>query len=331
MSKIRAVITGINGYVPEYVLTNEEISTMVDTSDEWITSRTGIKERRILKGEDKGTSVIGYEAVKGLLEKTGTDPLDIDLIICATTTPDMMFPATANLVADAIGAKNSFGYDLQAACSGFLFALTTGSQFIESGKYKKVIVIGADKMSSIVDYTDRTTCIIFGDGGGAVLLEPTTEEYGIMDAVLHTDGSGAPYLHMKAGGSRKPASHATVEAKEHYVYQEGSAVFKFAVTNMADAAAEIMEKNKLSSEDVAWLVPHQANKRIIDATANRMGVGSDKVMLNIQKYGNTTSGTIPLCLWDYEKQLKKGDNIILAAFGGGFTWGSVYIKWAYDS
>lgn len=331
MSKIRAVITGIHGYVPDYVLTNEEISTLVETSDEWITSRTGIKERRILKGEDKGTSVIGYEAVKGLLEKTGTDPLDIDLIICATTTPDMMFPATANLVADAVGAKNCFGYDLQAACSGFLFALTTGAQFIETGKYKKVIVIGADKMSSIIDYTDRTTCIIFGDGGGAVLLEPTTEEFGVMDAILHSDGSGAPYLHMKAGGSKRPASHATVEAKEHYVYQEGSAVFKFAVTNMANVAAEIMEKNNLTSEEVAWLVPHQANKRIIDATANRMGVGSEKVMLNIQKYGNTTSGTIPLCLWDYEKQLKKGDNLILAAFGGGFTWGAVYVKWAYNS
>jgi 3-oxoacyl-[acyl-carrier-protein] synthase III len=331
MSKIRAVITGVNGYVPDYVLTNEEISTMVDTNNDWIISRTGIKERRILKGQDQGTSVLGSEAVKGLLEKTGTDPLDIDLIICATTTPDMLFPATANIIADAVGAKKSFGYDLQAACSGFIFALTTGSQFIETGKYKKVIVVGADKMSSIVDYTDRTTCIIFGDGGGAVLLEPTTEEFGIMDTILRTDGSGAQYLHMKAGGSRRPASHTTIEAKEHYVYQEGSAVFKFAVTNMADVAAEIMAKNNLNSEDVAWLVPHQANKRIIDATANRMGVGSDKVMLNIEKYGNTTSATIPLCLWEWEPILKKGDNVILAAFGGGFTWGSVYVKWGYDS
>jgi 3-oxoacyl-[acyl-carrier-protein] synthase III len=331
MSKIRAVITGVNGYVPDYVLTNEEISTMVDTNNDWIISRTGIKERRILKGQDQGTSVLGSEAVKGLLEKTGTDPLDIDLIICATTTPDMLFPATANIIADAVGAKKSFGYDLQAACSGFIFALTTGSQFIETGRYKKVIVVGADKMSSIVDYTDRTTCIIFGDGGGAVLLEPTTEEFGIMDTILRTDGSGAQYLHMKAGGSRRPASHTTIEAKEHYVYQEGSAVFKFAVTNMADVAAEIMAKNNLNSEDVAWLVPHQANKRIIDATANRMGVGSDKVMLNIEKYGNTTSATIPLCLWEWEPILKKGDNVILAAFGGGFTWGSVYVKWGYDS
>lgn len=330
MTKIRAQISGVHGYVPDYVLTNKELETMVETTDDWITSRTGIKERRILKGENQGTSVIGIEAVKGLLAKTDTDPKDIDLIICATTTPDMVFPATANIIGDAIGASNAFNYDLQAACSGFLYALATGSQFIETGKYKKVIVVGADKMSSIIDYSDRTTCIIFGDGGGAVLLEPTEDEFGIQDSILKSDGSGAPYLHMKAGGSRKPASEETLKNREHYVYQEGSAVFKFAVTNMADVAAQIMDRNNLSGDDIAYLVPHQANKRIIDATARRMNVGDDKVMLNIQKYGNTTSGTIPLCLWDYESKLRKGDNLILAAFGGGFTWGSVYVKWAYD-
>ncbi|KYG84971.1 3-oxoacyl-ACP synthase [Roseivirga seohaensis] len=330
MTKIRAKISGVNGWVPDYVLTNKELETIVDTTDEWITSRTGIKERRILKGEGQGTSVLGIEAVKGLLEKTNTDPSEIDLLICATTTPDMMFPATANIIADAIGAKNAFSYDLQAACSGFIYAVTTGSQFIETGKYKKVVVVGADKMSSIIDYSERTTCIIFGDGGGAVLLEPTEENVGIMDSILRSDGSGAQHLHMKAGGSRKPASHETVDNREHYVYQEGSAVFKFAVTNMADVSAEIMAKNNLQGEDVTWLVPHQANKRIIDATARRMEIGEEKVMLNIHKYGNTTSGTIPLCLWDYESQLKKGDNLILAAFGGGFTWGAIYLKWAYD-
>ena len=331
MAKIRAAITGVQGYVPDYVLTNQELETMVDTNDEWIQSRTGIVERRILKGENQGTSVIGAEAVKGLLEKTGTDPLEIDMIICATVTPDMPFPATANIVADMVGAKNSFGYDLSAACSGFLYGLATGASFIESGAAKKVIVIGADKMSSIIDYTDRTTCIIFGDGGGAVLLEPTEEEVGIMDSILKSDGSGAPYLHMKAGGSRKPATPETVAAREHYAYQEGSTVFKFAVTNMADVAAEVMDRNNLTGDDIAWLVPHQANKRIIDATARRMDVGDDKVMLNIQRYGNTTAGTLPLCLWDYESQLKKGDNLIFAAFGGGFTWGSIYLKWAYNS
>lgn len=330
MTKIRAQISGIQGYVPDYVLTNKELETIVDTTDDWITTRTGIKERRILKGEDQGTSVLGMHAVQGLLEKTNTKPEEIDLIICATTTPDMLFPATANIIADSIGAKNAFGYDLQAACSGFLYALTTGSQFIETGKYKKVIVVGADKMSSIIDYSDRTTCIIFGDGGGAVLLEPTMEDVGIMDAILHSDGSGAKHLHMKAGGSRRPASEQTVANREHYVYQEGSAVFKFAVTNMADVAAEIMDRNNLKGDDIKYLVPHQANKRIIDATANRMEVGEDKVMLNIHRYGNTTSGTIPLCLWDYESELRKGDNLVLAAFGGGFTWGSVYVKWAYD-
>lgn len=330
MTKVRAGITGIQGYVPDYVLTNKELEKLVETTDEWITSRTGIKERHILKGDDKGTSVIGIEAVKGLLKKTNTDPMEVDLLICATTTPDMLFPATANIICNAVGAKNAFSYDLQAACSGFLFALTTGSQFIETGKYKKVIVVGADKMSSIIDYSDRTTCIIFGDGGGAVMLEPTSDGTGIVDTILHADGSGEPFLHMKAGGSRRPASAETIAAGEHFVYQEGATVYKFAVTNMAEVAAEIMEKNNLTSETVNWLVPHQANKRIIDATAKRMGVGEDKVMLNIQKYGNTTSGTIPLCLWDYESQLKKGDNLILAAFGGGFTWGAVYVKWSYD-
>lgn len=331
MTQLRAQISGVQGYVPEYVLTNKELETIVDTTDEWITTRTGIKERRILKGENQGTSVLGIKAIQGLLAKTNTTPEEIDLIICCTTTPDMVFPATANLIGDAIGAKNAFGFDLQAACSGFLYGLATGSQYIETGKYKKVIVVGADKMSSIVDYTDRTTCIIFGDGGGAVLLEPTTEDVGVMDSILRSDGSGAVHLHMKAGGSRRPATAETVANREHYAYQEGSAVFKFAVTNMADVAAEIMEKNNLSGDDVTYLVPHQANKRIIDATARRMNVGEDKVMLNIHKYGNTTSGTIPLCLWDYESKLKKGDNLILAAFGGGFTWGSIWLKWAYDS
>ena len=330
MKKTRAVITGVQGWVPEYILTNSELETMVDTNDEWIVTRTGIKERRILKGDNKGTSVIGINAVKGLLKKTNTNPEDIDLIICATVTPDMPFPATANIIADGVGAVNSYSFDISAACSGFLYALTIGSQFIETGMHKKVIIIGADKMSSIIDYQDRATCIIFGDGGGAVLLEPTTEDVGIMDSLLHSDGSGAPYLHMKAGGSRKPATMETIAAREHYAFQEGVSVFKFAVTNMAEVSAEIMQRNNLTAEDVSWLVPHQANKRIIDATANRMGIGPDKVMLNIEKYGNTTAGTLPLCLWDYESRLKKGDNIILAAFGGGFTWGSIFLKWGYD-
>ncbi|MBX0335286.1 ketoacyl-ACP synthase III [Pontibacter sp. HSC-14F20] len=330
MSKITAAITGVAGYVPDYVLTNKELETMVETNDEWILSRTGIKERRILKGEGKGTSHIAVPAVLELLKKTNTKPEEIELLICATTTPDMVFPATANLITAEVGAVNAFGYDLQAACSGFLYALATASKFIETGQYKKIVVVGADKMSSIIDYTDRATCIIFGDGGGAVMLEPNTEGYGILDSVLKSDGTGAQYLHMKAGGSRKPATVETVQAREHYAYQEGQQVFKFAVKGMADVSAEVMERNDLTAEDVAWLVPHQANKRIIDATANRMGVGSDKVMLNIERYGNTTSGTIPLCLWEYEKQLKKGDNLILAAFGGGFTWGAIYVKWAYD-
>lgn len=331
MNKIRAAITGVGGYVPDYVLSNKELETMVETSDEWITTRTGIKERRILKGENKGVSILGIEAVKDMLAKTKIDPKEIDLLIFATVTADMTFPATANIVATAVGAVNAFSYDLGAACSGFLYALTTGASFIESGRYKKVVVIGGDKMSAILDYTDRTTCIIFGDGAGCVLLEPTTENIGVMDSILRSDGTGESYLHMKAGGSRKPASYATVEARQHYVYQEGSAVFKFAVTNMADVAAQIAERNHLEPDDIAWLVPHQANKRIIDATANRMGITENKVMMNIERYGNTTAGTIPLLLWDYEKKLRKGDNLIIAAFGGGFTWGAIYLKWAYNS
>ncbi len=331
MQKVHAAITAVGGYVPDYVMTNKELETIVDTTDEWIQTRTGILERRILKGEGKGSSDIAVEAAKVMLKKRGIGPEELDLIICATTTPDMQFPATANVIADKLGAVNAFGYDINAACSGFLFALTTGSQFIETGKYKKVMVIGVDKMSSILDYEDRTTCIIFGDGGGAVLLEANTEGNGIIDSKLHTDGSGRAYLHQKAGGSVKPATIETVMNKEHFVYQEGKTVFKFAVKNMAEVAAEIMERNNLTADDVAWLVPHQANKRIIDATAERMGLDEKKVMVNIQRYGNTTNGTLPLCLWEWEKQLHKGDNIILAAFGGGFTWGATYIKWAYDT
>ena len=330
MGKTRAVITGIHAWVPEYRLTNFELSRMVDTSDEWITQRVGIKERRILKEEGLGSSDLGEHAVKGLLEKTGTSPGDVDLLICATVTPDMAFPATANIISEKAGIKNAFSFDLNAACSGFLFALQTGASFIEAGKYRKVIVVGADKMSSITDYTDRTSCPLFGDAAGAVLLEPGKEGYGIMDHIFHTDGSGQKYLHMKAGGSVRPASHETVDAREHYIYQEGQSVFKFAVVNMADVAAEIMERNKLKSDDIAWLVPHQANLRIIDATGRRMGLPPEKVMINIQNYGNTTTATIPLVLWEYEKKLKKGDKIILAAFGGGFTWGSIYLKWGYD-
>ncbi len=329
MTKIRAKISGIQGYVPPYILTNKELETMVDTSDEWIMTRTGIRERHILKGEGLGSSDMGAEAVKGLLEKTHTDPNDVDLLICATVTPDMLFPATANIICDKAGIKNAFSYDIEAACSGLLYSLVTASKFIESGFCKKVIVVGSDKMSSIVDYTSRETCVLFGDGAGAMLIEPTTEDVGIMDAILQSDGSGRIHLHMKAGGSLKPPSHETVDAKEHFIYQEGQPVFKFAVTRMADVSAEIMERNNLKAEDISWLVPHQANMRIIDATARRMGVGNDKVMINIDRYGNTTSGTIPLCLWDWESQLKKGDNLILAAFGGGFTWGSVWLKWAY--
>jgi 3-oxoacyl-[acyl-carrier-protein] synthase-3 len=327
MTNIRAAITGVGGYVPEYILTNKELEKLVDTTDEWITSRTGIKERRILKGENMGTSYMGTQAALEIIKKNNIDPKEIDLVICATITPDMPFPATANLIATEIGAVNAFSYDLAAACSGFIFGLVTGAKFIESGTYKKVLVIGGDKMSSIINYKDRTTCIIFGDGAGAVLLEPTTENFGVMDSILRSDGNGVNFLNMPAGGSRKPATHETIDANQHYVFQEGSTVYKFAVTNMA----EVMDKNNLKADDIAWLAPHQANKRIIDATSGRMGISDEKVMMNIEKYGNTTAGTIPLLLWDYEKQLKKGDNIIIAAFGGGFTWGAVWVKWAYNA
>jgi 3-oxoacyl-[acyl-carrier-protein] synthase-3 len=330
MNKIRAAITGINAWVPEYRLTNHELSRMVDTSDEWIMQRVGIKERRILKGEGLGSSDLGEMAVRGLLEKTGTSPAEVDLLICATITPDMAFPATANIISDKTGITNAFSFDLAAACSGFLFALQTAAAYIETGRYKKVVVVGADKMSSITDYTDRTTCPLFGDAAGAVLLEPSKDDTGIIDYLFKTDGSGRKFLHIKAGGSVKPASHETVDAKEHFVYQEGQSVFKFAVVNMADIAAEIMQRNNLKSDDIAWLVPHQANLRIIDATGRRMGLPPEKVMINIQNYGNTTAATIPLCLWEYENKLRKGDVIILAAFGGGFTWGSMYLRWAYD-
>lgn len=329
MSKITAAITGVGAYVPETKLTNADLEKMVDTNDEWIKTRTGISERRILKEPGKATSDLGAPAVKNLLEKKNIDPKEIECIICATVTPDMVFPATANIIADKIGATNAWSFDINAACSGFLFALTTGASFIESGRYKKVVVVGADKMSAIVDYTDRNTCVLFGDASAAVLLEPSTDGYGVLDSILKTDGSGRDFLHMKAGGSLKPASVETVMAKEHFAYQEGKTVFKFAVKGMADVSAELMEKNNLKSEDVAWLVPHQANLRIIDATAERMGLSKDKVMINIQNYGNTTAATIPLCLYEWENQLNKGDNIVLAAFGGGFTWGATWVKWAY--
>jgi len=329
MAKITAAITAVEGYVPDEVVTNEDLSKFVDTSDEWITSRTGIKERRILR--EGGSSDIAAAAVEKLLKKKGIDPLEIDLVICATVTPDYPFPSTANVVCDKIGMKNAWGFDLIAACSGFIYGLSTGAQFIETGKYKKVIVIGVDKMSAILDYQDRTTCVIFGDGGGAVLLEPNEEGLGLQDFILRSDGAGRNYLLQPGGGSMHPASVETVEKRMHYVKQEGKQVFKFAVTNMAEVSAEIMANNNLTADDVDWLVPHQANLRIIDATADRMGLPKEKVMVNIQKYGNTTAGTLPLCLWDYEKQLKKGDTLILSAFGGGFTWGAVYLKWAYNS
>lgn len=331
MEKFTAAITSVGGYVPPYKLTNKELETIIDTNDEWIRTRTGIEERRILKGEGLGSSDMGVEAVKNILEKRGISPDEIDCLICATVTPDMVFPATANIICDKAGINNAFSFDIGAACSGFLYALTTGASFIESGRYNKVIVVGVDKMSSIIDYTDRTTCIIFGDGAGAVLLERNEEGNGILDSILKSDGSGMKHLHMKAGGSVKPATVETVLAKEHFVYQEGQAVFKFAVKGMADVSYELMTKNNLTADDIAWLVPHQANLRIIDATANRMDLPKEKVMINIQKYGNTTAATLPLCLWDWEKQLKKGDNIILASFGGGFTWGATLIKWAYNA
>jgi 3-oxoacyl-[acyl-carrier-protein] synthase III len=331
MAKIRAAITGVGAFLPEYRLTNDELSKMVDTSDEWIMQRIGIKERRILKDTGKATSHLGAEAVKELLKKTNTSPDEVDLLICATITPDMPFPATANIIAHKSDIHNAWSFDLNAACSGFIFALAAAAQFIESGRYRKVIVVGADKMSAITNYKDRTTCPLFGDAGTAIMLEPTIEEVGIMDYIHHVDGLGRHHLHMKAGGSLRPASCETVENEEHFVYQEGQTVFKYAVTGMADVAAEIMDRHQLKPEDIAWLVPHQANMRIIEATARRMGLNKDKVMINIQNYGNTTAATIPLCLWDYEKQLRKGDNVILAAFGAGFTWGSVYLKWAYNS
>ena len=331
MSKLTAAITAVGGYVPEYRLTNKELETMVDTNDEWIRTRTGIVERRILKEPGKASSDLAIPAVQEILRKKNLDPLEIDCIIVGTVTPDMVFPSTANIIANKIGAKNAWGFDLSAACSGFLFSLDTGASLIESGRYKKVVVVGVDKMSAIVDYTDRNTCIIFGDGAGAVLLEPSPDETGIRDSILKSDGSGVDFLHMKAGGSLEPASIETVTNKKHFIYQEGKTVFKYAVSGMADVSAEIMDRNHLSADDVAWLVPHQANMRIIDATAHRMGLSKDKVMINIQKYGNTTAATIPLCLWEWEKQLKKGENIILAAFGGGFTWGAVWVKWSYDT
>ena len=330
MSKINAVITGVGAYVPDYILTNDELSTMVDTSDEWIMTRIGIKERRILKGEEQGSSELGMRAVKQLLEKTGTSAEEVDLVICATVTPDMQFPATANIISDKLGINDAFSFDLNAGCSGFLYALATGSKYIESGMYKKVVIVGAEKMSSIVDYTDRQTCAIFGDGSAAVMLEPTSEDIGVMDEILCTQGFGRKHLHQKAGGSCKPASHETVDAREHFIYQEGNHVFKHAVSNMADVSVEMMEKHNMTANDLAWLVPHQANNRIIEATAKRMGLAKEKVMINIEKYGNTTSATIPLCLWEWEDQLKKGDNIILSGFGAGFTWGAILLKWGYD-
>jgi 3-oxoacyl-[acyl-carrier-protein] synthase-3 len=328
--KITAAITAVGGYVPEDKLTNFDLEKLVDTTDEWIRTRTGVEERRILRGEGKGTSDLVTPAVRQLCEKRGISPTEIDCLIVATVTPDMVFPATANIACDKLGAKNAWGFDLEAACSGFLYALTLGASLIESGRYKKVVVCGADKMSAIIDYTDRSTCIIFGDGAGCVLLEPNEEGYGIQDTLLKSDGSGCQYLHMKAGGSVKPPTIETVQAKEHFVYQEGQSVFKFAVKGMADVSAELLEKNNMTGNDIKWLVPHQANLRIIEATANRVGLPKEKVMVNIQRYGNTTGGTIPLCLWDWEKQLKKGDNLLLAAFGGGFTWGAAVVKWAYD-
>ncbi|MBU3714398.1 MAG: ketoacyl-ACP synthase III [Ferruginibacter sp.] len=331
MEKITAAITSVGGYVPEYKLTNQILETMIDTNDEWIRTRTGIEERRILKGEGLGTSDLSVEAIKVILNKKGLAPEEIECVICATVTPDMVFPSTGNVICDKLGAKNAFSFDISAACSGFLYALTLGASLIESGRYKNVIVVGADKMSSIVDYSDRTTCIIFGDGAGAVLLERSQDQNGVLDSILKADGSGRDFLHMKAGGSVKPASIETVMAKEHFVYQEGQSVFKFAVKGMADVSYELMQRNNLTADDISWLVPHQANLRIIDATASRMGLPKEKVMINIQKYGNTTAATIPLCLWEWENQLNKGDKIILAAFGGGFTWGASLVQWAYDS
>jgi 3-oxoacyl-[acyl-carrier-protein] synthase-3 len=330
MDTIRATITGVAAAVPDYILTNEELSQMVDTTDEWIMTRIGIKERHIIREPGKGSSDVGAKAVSLLLEKTNTKPEEIDLLICATVTPDMQLPATANIISDKVGIKNAFSFDINAGCSGFLYTLSTGAKFVETGKYKKVIIVGAEKMSSIVDYQDRATCPIFGDGSGAVLLEPTNEDIGIIDEILQSDGVGRVHLHQKAGGSVKPASQETVAAREHYIYQEGQAVFKWAVSKMADVSVEVMKRNKITPENLAWLVPHQANMRIIEAVARRMGIKPEQVMINIQKYGNTTAATLPLCLWEWEPVLKKGDNIILAAFGAGFTWGAIYLKWGYN-
>ena len=330
-NKINAAITAVGGFVPEDKLTNADLEKMVETNDEWIKSRTGISERRIQKGKGLATSDMGAPAVLELCRKRGIDPSEIDCMICCTVTPDMLFPATANIICDKIGATNAWGFDLNAACSGFLFGVTTGTALIESGRYKKVVIVGADKMSAIVDYTDRSTCILFGDAAGCVLLEPNEEGYGIQDSLLKSDGVGREYLYQKAGGSLNPASIETVTNKQHFIFQDGQPVFKFAVNGMADVSAELLERNNLTGDDIAWLVPHQANKRIIDATANRMGLSQDKVMLNIERYGNTTAATIPLCLWEWENKLHKGDKIVLAAFGGGFTWGATLIKWAYDS
>lgn len=328
----RAQITAVHGFVPKDILSNYQLETMVDTTDEWITTRTGIKERRILKGEGLGTSDMGAQAVDGLLKKRNIDPAEIDLLICCTVTPDMKFPATANIICHKTGIKNAFSFDLNAACSGFIYGLVTASRYVESGSYKKVVVVGSDKMSSIVDYTDRQTCVIFGDGAAAILLEPCPPgEPAILDHEFRADGSGTPHLHMKAGGSLKPPTHQTVDAREHFVYQEGQTVFKFAVTKMAEISETVMKRNALNPDDISWLVPHQANLRIIEATSKRAGIPLSKVMINIHKYGNTTNATIPLCLWEWESQLKKGDNLILTAFGGGFTWGAVWLQWAYNS
>ena len=329
MSSIRAVITGVGGYVPEYILNNEELSTMMDTNDEWITSRVGIKERRILKGENIGTSFLAAKAIEDLFAKTGTKPEEIDLVICGTTTADHIYPSCASMAAEKVGIKNALAFDLQAACSGFIVSLATGASFIESGRYKKILVLGAEKMSSVTDYTDRTTAPLFGDGAGVVMLEPTTENFGVMDSILRTDGVGMKHLHIKAGGSAIPASHETIDKKLHYTYQEGAYVFKHAVTDMAEVSADIMEKNHLTKDDVAWLIPHQANLRIIDAVVQRTGVEYEKVIINIDHFGNTSAASIPLGIWESQDKFKKGDNIILTAFGAGFTWGSVYLKWGY--
>jgi 3-oxoacyl-[acyl-carrier-protein] synthase-3 len=330
MQKTTAAITGIGGYVPEYILGNEELAKLVDTSDEWIMTRIGIKERRILKEVGEGTSFMGVKAIESLFQKTNTKAEEIDLVICATVTPDHPFPATASIIADKLGIRKAFHFDLNAGCSGFLYALATGARFVESGQYKKVIIVGADKMSSIVDYTDRSVSPIFGDGAGAVLLEPSTEGYGVLDMMLESDGVGRQFLHQKAGGSVKPPTHQSIDAREHYIFQDGQPVFKWAVSKMADISVAMMDKHNLTADDIAYLVPHQANMRIIQATAKRMGLAPEKVMINIEKYGNTTAGTLPLCIWDYEKELKKGDNLILSTFGAGFTWGSIFLKWAYD-